>query len=363
MNPIREIKVRTSSKEYSVILNQDFQGLKEVVESVREVSSIFILTEKKLSKLFSGQYTSELKGLERPIHEIHIRSGEKNKHIGRTAEVYNRLIRLGADRKSLILAVGGGVVGDFAGFIASTFLRGIKFAQIPTTLLACVDSSVGGKVAVNADLGKNMIGSFYQPEFVFAPLSALASLPRKEWRCGMAEIVKHSVLEGGEYFEKIKSHDSEIYDQGSDVLHDFIAESVRFKAKIVGQDEREAGLRKTLNLGHTTAHAIESLTKYRRYSHGEAVSIGLVTAAILSSEKEGLDPDFINSLKEILKKYDLPYRDGSKSKKVAQHALHDKKNVGSSVRFVLLRSPGNAVWDVPVSLEEIADVFRRQKKL
>ncbi|EPG76388.1 3-dehydroquinate synthase [Leptospira fainei serovar Hurstbridge str. BUT 6] len=363
MNPIQEIIIKTSSKEYPIILNRDFKGLARSILNINGISSVFIITERKLAGLFSKFYNQELQTIGLPVQEIYIRGGEKNKHIGRTAEVYNQLIRSGADRKSLILAIGGGVVGDFAGFIASTFLRGVRFAQIPTSLLACVDSSVGGKVAVNADLGKNMIGSFYQPEFVFAPFSALSTLPRKEWRCGMAEIVKHSLLEGGEYLEKIKNHGSEIYDHESSVLHDFIAESVRFKAKIVGQDERETGLRKTLNLGHTTAHAIESLTKYRKYSHGEAVSIGLLTAMILSSEKEGLDTSFIDLVKSILQNYDLPYRDDSKSKQVALHTLHDKKNVGNSVRFVLLKSPGEAVWDIPVALGEIAEAFRRQKKL
>lgn len=164
----------------------------------------FLITEKSIHSIYSKYLERELSSL--PIKTIYIKGGEKSKHINRTGEVYNQLIEYGADRKSLILAFGGGVVGDFAGFIASTYLRGIRFVQIPTTLLACVDSSVGGKVAVNADFGKNMIGSFYQPEFVFAPLSVLSTLPDREWKCGQAEIIKHSLLSGGEYWEKVKTH-------------------------------------------------------------------------------------------------------------------------------------------------------------
>ncbi|TGL51856.1 3-dehydroquinate synthase [Leptospira wolffii] len=362
MNTIPEIKIRAFSKEYNVSLYPDFRGFGKAIGSVSGVSSVFILTERKLSGLFSKFYEPELAGLGLPVHEIYLKGGEKNKHILRTAEVYNRLIELGADRKSLIIALGGGVVGDFAGFIASTFQRGIRFAQVPTSLLACVDSSVGGKVAVNADLGKNMIGSFYQPEFVFVPLIALSTLPKKEWRCGMAEIVKHGLLSGGEYLEKIRSHGEEVYDHTSPVLKELIEGSVRFKAKVVSQDERELGLRKILNLGHTTAHAIESLTQYRKYSHGEAVAIGLFTAILLSTEKQGLDPSWIEETRKILVAYDLPYKDKSKSIQVAKHTLHDKKNVGNSVRFVLLEAPGKPAWDIPVELEEIARAFRKQKK-
>lgn len=362
MTSYPEITIRAFSKEYKVLLRPDFRGLGEEIRGLSGISSIFILTERKLSGLFSKFYEPELSGLGVPVHEIYIKGGEKNKHILKTAEVYNSLIRLGADRKSLILALGGGVVGDFAGFIASTFQRGIRFAQVPTTLLACVDSSVGGKVAVNADLGKNMIGSFYQPEFVYAPIVSLSTLPKKEWRCGMAEIVKHGLLAGAEYLETVKAHDEKVYDHTSSVLIELIEGSIRFKANVVSQDERETGLRKVLNLGHTTAHAIESLTNYRKYSHGEAVAIGLFTAILLSVEKKGLDPSWPEELKKILQAYDLPYKDKSKSGQVAKHTLHDKKNVGNSVRFVLLEAPGNPVWDIPVELEEIAQVFRKQKK-
>ncbi|TGK00061.1 3-dehydroquinate synthase [Leptospira langatensis] len=363
MNPIQEVKIHAFSKEYKVSIHSDFRGLGETIQRFYPVSSIFILTEKKLSGLFSKFYNMELKDLGVPVFEIHIKGGEKNKHINRTAAVYNRLIELGADRKSLILALGGGVVGDFAGFIASTFLRGIRFAQIPTSLLACVDSSVGGKVAVNADLGKNMIGSFYQPEFVYVPLIALSTLPKKEWRCGMAEIVKHSLLSGGEYLDKVRANSKEVYDHSSAALLELIVGSILYKANIVSQDEREMGLRKVLNLGHTTAHAIESLTNYKKYSHGEAVAVGLLTAIILSVQKQGLDKDWIEDLKKILIQYDLPFQDSSKSSQVAKHTLHDKKNVGSSVRFVLLQSPGSPIWDIPVELPEIVEAFRSQKKM
>ncbi|TGK19748.1 3-dehydroquinate synthase [Leptospira stimsonii] len=363
MSHIETIQVNTEHKSVPVQLHTDLTGLSEELAKLSGVTSIFLITERSIHSIYAKYLEKELSVLGIRFQEIYIKGGEKAKHIEKTGDVYNQLIKHGADRKSLILAFGGGVVGDFAGFIASTYLRGIRFVQIPTTLLACVDSSVGGKVAVNADLGKNMIGSFYQPEFVFAPLFALSTLPDREWRCGQAEIIKHSLLSGGEYWEKVKQHSFQDLNVESSVLPYMIAESVRFKASVVSSDEKETGLRKILNLGHTTAHAIESVTKYKKYSHGEAVAIGLVTALLISEEKSGLDPSTTKETIESLKSYRLPFQTKLKSKELAKHMLHDKKNVGGSIRFVLLEKPGSPVYDIPVDSRDIILSLRKQKGL
>ncbi|EMO64944.1 3-dehydroquinate synthase [Leptospira borgpetersenii serovar Pomona str. 200901868] len=363
MSLIETISVNTEHKSVPVYLYSDFSGLSEEIAKLPGITSVFLITERSIHSIYSKYLEKELSSFGIPVKGIYIKGGEKSKHIDRTGHIYNRLIEYGADRMSLILAFGGGVVGDFAGFIASTYLRGIRFVQIPTTLLACVDSSVGGKVAVNADFGKNMIGSFYQPEFVFAPLFVLSTLPDREWRCGQAEIIKHALLSGGEYWEKVKKHSFKDLNVSSPILPYLIAESVRFKANVVSNDEKEAGLRKILNLGHTTAHAIESVTRYKKYSHGEAVAIGLVTALLISEQKSGLDPITIQETIETLKNYGLPFQVKLKSKELAKHMLHDKKNLGGSIRFVLLKKPGLPVFDVPVESRDIILTIRKQKGL
>ncbi len=363
MSLIETISVNTEHKSVPVYLYSDFSGLSEEIAKLPGITSVFLITERSIHSIYSKYLEKELSSLGIPVKGIYIKGGEKSKHIDRTGHIYNRLIEHGADRMSLILAFGGGVVGDFAGFIASTYLRGIRFVQIPTTLLACVDSSVGGKVAVNADFGKNMIGSFYQPEFVFAPLFVLSTLPDREWRCGQAEIIKHALLSGGEYWEKVKKHSFKDLNVSSPILPYLIAESVRFKANVVSNDEKETGLRKILNLGHTTAHAIESVTRYKKYSHGEAVAIGLVTALLISEQKSGLDPITIQETIETLKNYGLPFQVKLKSKELAKHMLHDKKNLGGSIRFVLLKKPGLPVFDVPVESRDIILTIRKQKGL
>ena len=239
--------VEFGQTKYNVVLYDDFEGLSSELEKIQNVSKFIIITEKKVAKLYLDSVLLELEKLNQSVSVIFTKGKEKNKHIDRLKNVYNHLIELGADRKSVILALGGGVIGDFAGFVAATFLRGIRFVQIPTTLLACVDSSVGGKVAVNADKGKNMIGAFHQPELVFASLNSLETLEEKEWKCGLAEVLKHSLLTGGVLFETMKTATFEdVFNKNS--LRIFISESVKFKTSIVAEDERETGKRAILNL-------------------------------------------------------------------------------------------------------------------
>lgn len=360
---ISEQRVKFGNTNYNVVLYENFEGLATELETIQNVSKYFILTEKKIAKLYLKTLLTELEKTNKPVSVIYIKGKEKNKHIDRLKKVYNQLIDLNADRKSVILALGGGVVGDFSGFVAATFLRGIRFVQIPTTLLACVDSSVGGKVAVNADKGKNMVGAFYQPELVFAPLFTLNTLKSKEWKCGITEVLKHSLLTGGSFFEFMKTKKFEdVKDQNT--LKIFIDESVKFKTSIVAEDEKETGKRAILNLGHTLGHAIESLTDYKKYSHGEAVSIGLVLALFLSKEKANLSESVFLEVLTIMKNLELPTQDKSLSpKKLVQHMLHDKKTSDKKIKFILLPSIGSATWGNIVEEEEILSAIHLQNKL
>lgn len=350
-------------KEYKIQLSDSFDGLADELLKLQDVSAFYIITEKKIAKLHYASLEKEMKLLGKPFHLIYMKGKEKNKHIDRLKKTYNKLIELGADRKSVIIAFGGGVVGDYSGFVAATYQRGVRFVQIPTTLLACVDSSVGGKVAVNADMGKNMIGAFHQPELVFAALPVLATLPEKEWKCGLAEVLKHSLLSGGTFFESMKSAKFEdVYDLKS--LEFFISESVKYKASVVAEDERETGKRAVLNLGHTLGHAIESMTNYRKYSHGEAVSIGLVFALLLSVEKAELDREVLTSVLSIMKSCNLPTSDRKLLREeIYEHMLHDKKTSANVLKFVLLKCPGEPVWNQKIDKEEIYRTLSHHKEL
>lgn len=289
-----------------------------------------------------------------------LEQGEHNKHITRTPAAYNWLIEQGIDRHSTIVAFGGGVVGDFAGFIASTILRGVKFVQVPTTLLASVDSSVGGKVAVNADSGKNMIGQFFHPSIVYCSVSIFATLPEAEWACGFAEMVKHGFLEqSGRIVQFLEENAPRIREK--DVLMQAIADSVSYKASIVNQDEKETGLRSILNLGHTTAHALESVTEYKRFSHGQAVARGLVTAILLSRNR-GLDQTRAERMLSAMKALALPMDTaGFSAGELFMHMKFDKKNSGSQIRFVLLEDKG-VVFGIPVLREEFERAWAEQKE-
>jgi 3-dehydroquinate synthase len=360
---VGEKKVNHSLGSYSICLSDDFKGLKERIESIPSVSNIIIFTERPIAQLYLKYLELELAGIKPSIQIVYLKGGEKNKHIDRVKKAYHQLVDFGADRKSLILALGGGVVGDFAGFIASTYQRGIRFVQIPTTLLAAVDSSVGGKVAVNLNKGKNMVGTFHQPEMVFMPLFTLSTLPKKEWRCGIAEIAKHSLLAGGQMWEDFRSHSYSDMKYDSDILKKMILDSIEFKASIVNQDEKEGGVRQILNLGHTTAHAIESLTKYSKYSHGEAVAIGIITALILSVEILNFPKELLREIITAMVKYDLPIKDSNKAAEIFEHMQHDKKKDGNVLKFVLLQNIGEYKYGVPVEKKDIIQAIKEQVNL
>lgn len=359
---LSEQKIQLQDSSYPIILNSDFSGIEKIISEIKDVSSIYAVSEGLPSEIYFPLLKAHLTKYGIQTELIQIKGKEKNKHIRQTPEVYNSLIKNGSDRKTLILALGGGVTGDFAGFIAATFQRGVRFAQIPTTLLACVDSSVGGKVAVNADLGKNMIGAFHQPEFVFAPLNVQSTLPEKEWRCGFAEVMKHSLLEGGSFLEKIlsvtakdrKSIDNTIY---------YIRESVRFKASIVEQDPKEKGVRAVLNLGHTMGHAIESFLNYKKLSHGEAVSAGIITALILSEIRFGLSKEIRTDILKLMKRLRLPYRLPLSAEEAFENMKFDKKNQNGKIRYVLLKNPGEPVYSEIVEFEEIRQAAEIQNGL
>ena len=294
---------------------------------------------------------------------FYLQGGEKTKIFKNLEKAYNQFIQESVDRSSCLFALGGGVVGDFGGFVASTLLRGISFVQIPTSLLSAVDASVGGKVGVNVQYGKNMVGSFYHPRFVYCNTSHFETLPKKEWLCGLAEMFKHALLDERtlEEFYRMFSY---LRQPKTKEFKTLLSSSLKVKAQIVEKDEREQGKRATLNLGHTTAHALESITKHKKISHGEAVSRGLVTALILSRNLQNLPDVFVKECLEKLQSLSLPLDTlGLEAKKVYSHMRFDKKNTYGQIHFVLLKKPGEAIWNQEVSQKEFETAWNEQKKL
>lgn len=286
---------------------------------------------------------------------IRLPDGEAHKTLATLETVYDRLLALQADRRTALVALGGGVIGDLAGFAAATYQRGVPFVQVPTTLLAQVDAAVGGKTAVNHPRGKNMIGAFYQPRVVIADTDTLSTLPDRELRAGFAEVVKYGLIRDPELFAYLERHVDDILGRDPEALTEVIHRSCRNKAEVVAADEREAGSRALLNLGHTFAHAIETGTGYTEWLHGEAVAVGLVMAAEASRRLGFFPGEGVTRLRTLLDRAGLPVA-GPEDLPAARYlALMgvDKKAEAGRIRFVLLEDVGAAFLTAEVPEEVV----------
>ena len=300
-----------------------------------------VITDSNVSSLHGGSLLERLRGMKLPADMIEFPAGEESKNIGTALAIVERLLKLGADRKSALLALGGGVVGDMAGFIASTFMRSLPYIQIPTTLMAQVDSSIGGKTAIDLPEGKNLLGTFYQPKSVFIDVKFLETLPDEEFNNGLVEVIKYGIIDDTEFFHFLEEHMMAIRRRDSGVLGKIIENSCRIKKGIVEIDERENGLRRVLNFGHTIGHAIEAESGYT-VSHGTAVSLGMVAAVRISEELYDLPGKDREIIEHLIEAVGLPRHipktittDGILSRLKA-----DKKKEGNMIRFVLLKKIG-----------------------
>ncbi|CAM2995996.1 3-dehydroquinate synthase [Legionella worsleiensis] len=280
-----------------------------------------------------------------------IQDGEAFKNQHSLFSIYNALIHNRHHRDTTVVALGGGVIGDLAGFAASTYQRGVGFVQIPTTLLAQIDASVGGKTAINHSSGKNLIGSFYQPNAVLIDLNSLDTLPDREFRAGLAEMIKYAVLEGGDFLDHLMAALQQGLTSKSHELPEFIAHCCRIKAHYVAMDEKETGQRALLNLGHTFAHALEAYTYYERWLHGEAVAIGLYCAAVLSHNLGLLDFKYVELIEQMLEYGGLPHKIPASIDLIRLMDLMrlDKKIKNNCLRFVVIKKPGECFLDDQVS--------------
>jgi 3-dehydroquinate synthase len=284
---------------------------------------------------------------------ITVAAGEKSKSMKTVESCYDQLAKHRLERKSFILALGGGVVGDLAGFVAATYLRGIAFVQVPTTLLAQVDSSVGGKVGVNLKAGKNLVGAFHQPRLVLCDLDTLKKLPLREYRAGLAEVIKYGIIYDAELFARLERDMSALLKRNPKTLADIVARCCEIKADVVGQDETETGLRAILNFGHTIGHALEAISGYGKYLHGEAISIGQVAAAKLSHGLMGLSTNDVERIAKLFERAGLPTHVQLSAAQMAK--LHgamklDKKVSAGEVKFVLAKKVGRVEFGQKVPM-------------
>ncbi len=310
-----------------------------------------LISDSNVAPLYADRVSSSLGAAGFDVVTLVSAAGERSKSLEEASSLCEQMISAGLDRRSAVFALGGGVVGDLAGFVAAIYYRGIPFVGIPTTIVSQVDSSVGGKTGVNASGGKNLIGAFHQPRLVIADTDALTSLPPREFNEGFAEVIKHAAIRDFVMLDELEN------------LPDLIARNVAIKAAIVAEDEFETkGVRALLNFGHTIGHGIENAAGYGRYLHGEAISLGLVAACRLSVEKAGLDPAVRDRIISALAAYDLPMNlpQDIKTEDVLTAMRKDKKFHSGSVRFVLLKGPGEAFVSSDVTE---ADIVRQIEAL
>lgn len=349
-NPIETLDIQLPHKHYPIIIGQ---GLLKDAARLRQFvmgQQVFVVTNETIAPLYLEQVKAAFAGLQ--CDSLVLPDGEAFKDQAHLTLIYDELLRCHHHRDTTLVALGGGVIGDLTGFAAATYQRGTGFIQLPTSLLAQVDASVGGKTAINHPQGKNMIGSFYQPDAVLIDLDTLQTLPLREFRAGLAEVIKYGLLVNGAFLTRLDlALQDGLSDNKSSLLPQIIYDCCQIKANIVQQDEREAGNRALLNLGHTIGHALEAQTQYQRWLHGEAVAIGLYCAALLSHELNGLNEASVRRVERMLKQAKLPTNipQSIDQDELLRFIGQDKKIKNNQLRFILMRAIGDCYLDNQVT--------------
>ena len=332
------IRVNLAERSYDIeIASGNLQRLGAFAAERGRTTHAVVITDENVQEPYAMRATESLVRAGIDVELIAVPPGETSKSIAAAADLWREMLDLGADRRTIVVAVGGGVVGDLAGFVAATFARGLRFIQAPTSLLAQVDSSVGGKVGINLPAAKNMVGAFYQPAGVLIDTATLATLPANEYRSGLAEVVKYGAILDAEFFAYLESHAAEIIARREDVLARVVARCCRLKADVVEHDEREeTGLRAVLNYGHTFGHAFESLAGYGKLMHGEGVAIGMCCAARLAQRLGRVDAEFVARQQKLIESFGLPTAvPNIDREKILAAMQHDKKVAHGKLKFVL----------------------------
>jgi len=343
---MNRVNINLGNRSYEIIIgNGLLQKCGELLRGLDLGRRVLLVTNPTVKRLFGSTVIESLQRQGFHVTVGEVPDGEEYKNLQQAEKLYDAAFTAGLDRRCPVLALGGGVVGDLAGFVASTYMRGVPFVQLPTTLLAQVDSSVGGKVAVNHPRGKNIVGAFYQPCLVISDTGTLETLKAREVRSGMAEVIKYGIIRDAAFFEWLEGNLTRILSLKAGSLTYVIERSCLNKAEVVQEDETEQGTRAILNLGHTVGHAVESLTGYERYTHGEAVAIGTVVAARIAVELKMLPEEAEERIIKILERTGLPLRvPGHLDTGEIINALYgDKKTFNGRITFILPRSIGDAV--------------------
>ena len=364
---VRIVNVPLGARSYEIKIGPGLLSeLGQHCANLKLGSRCAVISDRNVAPKFAKAVQLSLKkaGFESVL--ITVPAGETAKSLKVVEQCYDALAKHRLERKSFIVALGGGVVGDLAGFVAATYLRGIAFVQVPTTLLAQVDSSVGGKVGVNLKSGKNLVGAFHQPRVVLCDLDTLRTLPMREFCAGLAEVIKYGIIDDAALFERLERELPKILKRDRNILTDVIARCCEIKADVVRQDEEEKWLRAILNFGHTIGHAIENISGYGKYLHGEAISIGQIAAAMISAAMLRFSKDEANRISMIFGRAGLPTTmplNASQRKKLLAAMRLDKKVSGGEVKFVLAERIGKVVWgqSVPEWMIQLAFDFISQK--
>jgi 3-dehydroquinate synthase len=349
---VNTLKVELGERSYPILIGEGLLSQPDLIGRHVPAQDILIVSNTTVAPLYMESLAGALSS--RRVVEAIVPDGESHKTLATVARILDVLVANRFGRDCTLVALGGGVVGDMAGFAASCYQRGVAYVQVPTTLLAQVDSSVGGKTGVNHPGGKNLIGAFHQPAAVIADASTLSTLPKRELRAGLAEVVKYGLLGDAPFYDWLEAHMDELLTADPRALSYVIQRSCEIKARIVGRDEREQGDRALLNLGHTFGHAVEAATHYTQWLHGEAVGAGLLMAVTMSHECGMIEAVQVDRLRRLLQRMDLPVRIEGVTPEIAlEHMRIDKKVQGGRMRLILLRSIGDSFVTADYSEEAL----------
>ena len=343
------LRIDLGARSYPILIGTDILDQASSWDNLPEAAQALIVSNTTVAPLYAARLQQVLADRFRQVLCVELPDGEQHKTWQSLNRIFDALLEHQCDRKTVLFALGGGVVGDITGFAAACYMRGVPFVQVPTTLLAQVDSSVGGKTAINHPLGKNMIGAFYQPRRVVCDMATLATLPEREFSAGLAEIIKYGPIADMEFFDWLEQNMQALRARQHDVMRVAVQRSCEIKAWVVAQDEQEGGMRAILTFGHTFAHAIEAGLGFGTWLHGEAVGCGLVMAVHLSQQLGLVDAAFVNRTRRLVQAAGLPVQapmlstdESTNTQAWLQHMRVDKKAEAGQIRFVVLAHPGQA---------------------
>lgn len=349
---------------YDIVFSADFSGLLECLAGINAPKKLLLVTDTNVRQLYAGQVEATLTGAGYDVRTFAFPAGEAHKHMDTILDICGACVEHDMDRQSMIIALGGGVVGDMAGFAAAIYMRGIPFVQVPTTLLSQSDSSVGGKTGIDFRNGKNILGAFHQPRLVYINVSTLKTLPAREFVSGMGEVIKHGIIQDGEFFSELERNHDKIAALELVDLIQMTKKNCGIKAEIVRQDTYESGLRANLNFGHTIGHAVESYLDFA-WSHGECVGIGMLAASYIAWRRGMISRETLTRIENILKLYGFRTKvQIAEPTKVIALLQKDKKKVRGQLKFILPEGIGSVVQATDVTEHEIADAIEyiRERK-